>query len=294
MSEKRPGSKVFLVVVMAIPVITSIVVACATGATSPAPAPTETSNTETEPMEPAPTLTVAPADTPQPSSTATPTNAPPTDTPAPQPTPTAEEGSLMANAQHGQELFNSLGCAACHGAQGEGGIGPTIAGTELSLARIVRQYRAPYQSMPRFGPDQVSESDIADIYAFLQTLPTPETRVPSVLANVTPEAGIGTIRGIIRYMESGKPAPDEQVFVVPASLNADGSLEANSTSPMSKLSSTRSSTRGKKNRCLTRTEMSHWQTSCPARPPRSRDSFRHHEECSSNTISETPQVDMHG
>lgn len=131
----------------------------------------------------------------------------------------------MANAQHGQELFNSLGCAACHGAQGEGGIGPTIAGTELSLARIVRQYRAPYQSMPRFGPDQVSESDIADIYAFLQTLPTPETRVPSVLANVTPEAGIGTIRGIIRYMESGKPAPDEQVFVVPASLNADGSLE---------------------------------------------------------------------
>lgn len=78
--------------------------------------------------------------------------------------------------------------------------------------------------MPRFGPDQISEADIADIYAFLHTLPTPEVRIPSVLANVTPEAGIGTIRGTIRYRETGQPAANEQIYIVPASLNPDGSL----------------------------------------------------------------------
>lgn len=47
----------------------------------------------------------------------------------------------MANVQHGQELFNSLGCSGCHGQEGEGRIGPTIAQTELPLTRVIRQYR---------------------------------------------------------------------------------------------------------------------------------------------------------
>lgn len=133
----------------------------------------------------------------------------------------------MANAQHGRELFNSLGCVACHGPRGEGGVGPTIAQTGLPLARVIRQYRAPYQNMPRFGPNQVSEADVADIYAFLHTLPTPETRVPSVLANVTPEAGVGTVRGTIRYSDTGEPAADEQIYILPAAQKPDGSLTFN-------------------------------------------------------------------
>ena len=155
---------------------------------------------------------------------------PSTDTPAPSPTPAieateeGEEGSMMADAGHGQEFFNSLGCTACHGPQGEGRIGPTIAQTDLPLSRVVRQVRAPYQNMPRFGPDQVSEAGIADIYAFLQTLPKPQVTVPSVLANVTPEAGIGAIRGTIRYSDTGQPAVNEQIYVVGATENADGSL----------------------------------------------------------------------
>jgi hypothetical protein len=124
----------------------------------------------------------------------------------------------------GQVLFSSLGCAACHGPQGEGGVGPTIAQTTLSLERVIRQYRAPYRNMPRFGPDQISEAEIADIYAFLHTLPTPQVQVPSVLANVTPEAGIGTLRGTIRYTGTDTPAADEQIYIVPAAQSPDGSL----------------------------------------------------------------------
>lgn len=221
MSDTRSGSGPCLpIIILAVALIASVVVACATSLTSTPASPTVDTEAPLAPTEPAVSPT-APV-------TATPTTAPPINTPASSPTPTTEaEDSLAASTQHGQALYASLGCAGCHGAQGEGNIGPTIAQTELALSRVIRQYRAPYQSMPRFGPDQVSETDIADIYAFLQTLPTPETQVPSVLAQVMPEAGIGTIRGTIRYADSSEPAADEQIFLVPAELDEDGSLVFN-------------------------------------------------------------------
>lgn len=245
MNDEKSQSRSILLAALGVAVITSIAVACGTYlAPTMAPALPET---RAQVQPPAPTT--APTDTPQPptdtpavvpTSTARPTlppptrtAAPPTDTPATSPTPAVaeteeggedEEGGMMADAGHGQQLFSSLGCTACHGPQGEGLIGPTIAGTDLPLSTVVRQYRAPYQNMPRFGPDQVSEADIADIYAFLQTLPTPQATVPSVLANVTPEAGIGAIRGVIRYGDTGQPAANEQIYVVQATENADGSL----------------------------------------------------------------------
>ncbi|MFQ5856715.1 MAG: c-type cytochrome [Anaerolineae bacterium] len=239
MNTEKSHSRSFLLVVLAIPIVASMAVACGTFLTPPAPtppadvaarsqAPTPASAATDTPQPPPLTPTVAPTSTPQPPPpTPTHTTTPPADTPTRPPTAQTQEGeagSMMANAQHGQELFNSLGCIACHGPQGEGAIGPTIAQTELPLARVIRQYRAPYQSMPRFGPDQVSESDIADIYAYLHTLPTPQEPVPSVLANVTPETGIGTIRGTIVYGGTGRPAADEQIYVVPVAEKADGSL----------------------------------------------------------------------
>ncbi len=233
-------SKSILVASLSIAIFASIAVACGTLLTPPAPPAQVTTQTRLQatetteialstntPLPPPATATTAGPVTPQPPPpTAAYTAVPPTETPAPSPTPEpeGEEGGMMADAGHGQELFNSLGCTACHGPQGEGLIGPTIAQTELSLSRVIRQYRAPYQNMPRFGPEVVSEADIADIYAFLHTLPEPETQVPSVLANVTPEAGIGTIQGTILYRDTGQPAANEGIYVVPAAENADGTL----------------------------------------------------------------------
>jgi len=75
------------------------------------------------------------------------------------------------NPVAGQELFFANGCNACHGDQGLGSIGPEIASTSLSLEEVISQYRNPRNQMPAFPADRVPDEQVADIYAWLQTLP---------------------------------------------------------------------------------------------------------------------------
>ncbi|MEE9277617.1 MAG: cytochrome c oxidase subunit II transmembrane domain-containing protein [Dehalococcoidia bacterium] len=84
----------------------------------------------------------------------------------------------VGDAARGQELFFANGCNVCHGDNGEGGIGPTIASTGLSLDGVTGQYRRPRGVMPSFDEDRVPDADVADIYAWLQTLPLPDSIVP--------------------------------------------------------------------------------------------------------------------
>ncbi|MCY3732678.1 MAG: cytochrome c, partial [Chloroflexi bacterium] len=100
-----------------------------------------------------------------------------------------EEGAI-GNPANGQNLFFSLGCNVCHGDQGEGLVGPTIAMTIVPLDRVVEQYREPLEAMTEFPPDQVSDEEIADIYAWLQSVPRPPEAdiIPSKLAELI-EAG---------------------------------------------------------------------------------------------------------
>jgi mono/diheme cytochrome c family protein len=62
-------------------------------------------------------------------------------------------------------------CAGCHGANAEGGQGPRLAGTNLSLDRIVQTVRSGREEMPKFSADQISDKDLANIYAWLKSLP---------------------------------------------------------------------------------------------------------------------------
>lgn len=73
---------------------------------------------------------------------------------------------------NGQQLFFTNGCNVCHGDQGGGGIGLPIAGTALTLEEVIDQYRNPRDQMPAFTPDVIPDEDIADTYAWLQTLPS--------------------------------------------------------------------------------------------------------------------------
>lgn len=100
-----------------------------------------------------------------------------------------QEGAV-GNPANGQNLFFSLGCNVCHGDQGEGLVGPTIAMTIVPLDRVIEQYRVPLEAMTEFPPDQVSDEEIADIYAWLQTVPRPPEAdiIPSKLAELI-EAG---------------------------------------------------------------------------------------------------------
>ncbi len=100
-----------------------------------------------------------------------------------------EEGAI-GNPANGQNLFFSLGCNVCHGDSGEGLVGPTIAMTVVPLDRVIEQYREPLEAMTEFTPDQVSDEEIADIYAWLQSVERPPAadEIPSKLAELI-EAG---------------------------------------------------------------------------------------------------------
>ena len=92
---------------------------------------------------------------------------------APAPTPLAMPTGQAA-VDRGADLFSQGGCLTCHGQVGEGYVGPRIARTSLSLAAVVTQVRFPVTpKMTPFSRRQLSDEEIAYIYAFLQSLGTP-------------------------------------------------------------------------------------------------------------------------
>jgi len=99
-----------------------------------------------------------------------PTEPPPDGNGGQQP-PTEPPTNGAPNATRGQELFFANGCNICHGDTGGGVIGPKIAGTTLTIDEVITQYRTPRALMPPFDADRVPDTDVNDIYAWLQTLP---------------------------------------------------------------------------------------------------------------------------
>ena len=98
--------------------------------------------------------------------------------------------SSTGNAQKGKLMFENLGCNKCHGSEGEGasvpgqsGGVPRIASTSLALPAFIQLVRKPKNLMPPFGSEKASDSDLADVYAFLQTLKPPAKQEPSAAAN---------------------------------------------------------------------------------------------------------------
>ena len=89
-------------------------------------------------------------------------------------TPAAKEGST-GDAKKGQELYTSYGCYECHGRQGQGArtSGPRLGPGPISLPAFSRYVRQPRGQMPPYTSKVVSDGDVADIYAFLKSLPKP-------------------------------------------------------------------------------------------------------------------------
>lgn len=73
---------------------------------------------------------------------------------------------------HGREIYVRYGCYACHGYQGQGSnAGPRIAPDPFPYAAFAVQLRQPRQRMPAYTIATVSDRDVADLYAFLLTIP---------------------------------------------------------------------------------------------------------------------------
>jgi mono/diheme cytochrome c family protein len=88
------------------------------------------------------------------------------------PPPKAQVSST--NAQNGQRLFRSYGCYECHGGEGQGSTqtgGSRIGPIRIPFPAFVVYVRRPTEQMPPYSSKAVSDADLADIYAFLQSRP---------------------------------------------------------------------------------------------------------------------------
>jgi len=81
------------------------------------------------------------------------------------------------NAENGKRIFNKNGCYECHGREGQGSTmtGPRIAPDPVPFEVLASYVRKPSGEMPPYTAKAVSDQELADIYAFLQSRPHPPT-----------------------------------------------------------------------------------------------------------------------
>ena len=77
------------------------------------------------------------------------------------------------NAQNGKKIFDSYGCYQCHDHDGHGGVGARLAPNPLPFAAFAKYVRQPTGEMPPYTKKVVTDQELADIYAYLQSIPQP-------------------------------------------------------------------------------------------------------------------------
>jgi ubiquinol-cytochrome c reductase cytochrome c subunit len=82
------------------------------------------------------------------------------------------------NADNGKKLFFKNGCYECHGTVGQGGTGPHLAPKPLATAALTAYVRKPGGGMPPYSAKVMSNAEVADIRAYLATIPEPPKDIP--------------------------------------------------------------------------------------------------------------------
>lgn len=88
--------------------------------------------------------------------------------------------AAAGNAEAGQAVYVG-NCAACHGPNGQGQIGPSLVGedgpkgwTLAQFTATLREGKTPDRqlsaAMPRYAETQISDDQIADLQAYIKTL----------------------------------------------------------------------------------------------------------------------------
>jgi ubiquinol-cytochrome c reductase cytochrome c subunit len=82
---------------------------------------------------------------------------------------------LAADAKSGRRVYTAYGCYQCHGreAQGSSITGPRLGPRPIAWAAFKLYTRRPTGQMPPYSEKILSEQEMADMYAFLQSLPRP-------------------------------------------------------------------------------------------------------------------------
>ena len=76
------------------------------------------------------------------------------------------------DAENGKTLYGRYGCWSCHGYEAQGGPGRRLAPNPPALPVFTRSVRSP-DRMPPYTEKVVTDQELADIRAYLDTLPGP-------------------------------------------------------------------------------------------------------------------------
>ncbi len=87
----------------------------------------------------------------------------------------ATQAALAAgSAEKGKTAFAKHGCWQCHGFAGQGGVaGPKLAPNPMPLEALSAFVRNTRGAMPPYQTAILSEADLADIHAYLLSIPKP-------------------------------------------------------------------------------------------------------------------------
>lgn len=89
--------------------------------------------------------------------------------------PSGSSGVPAGNAARGKRVYVKYGCYECHGreAQGSPATGPRLGPDPFPYEAFSQYVRSPAGAMPPYTKKVVSDQDLADICAFLESLPHP-------------------------------------------------------------------------------------------------------------------------
>ncbi len=87
------------------------------------------------------------------------------------------DAALAASAEKGKAAYMTFGCWQCHGTQGQGSTvtsgGKVLAPDPMPFEAFVAFVRTTNRTMPPYREAVLSNEDLADIYAYLQSIPKP-------------------------------------------------------------------------------------------------------------------------
>jgi ubiquinol-cytochrome c reductase cytochrome c subunit len=79
-----------------------------------------------------------------------------------------------ASAEKGKVAYVQHGCWQCHGFQGQGGVtGPKLAPDPIAIEAFTAFVRTTDRAMPPYTEKVLSNEELADIHAYLQSIPKP-------------------------------------------------------------------------------------------------------------------------
>ena len=90
---------------------------------------------------------------------------------------TAPNSVLAASTERGKAAYIQNGCWQCHGTVGQGSImtsgGKRLAPDPMPWEAFSSFVRSTNRTMPPYSETILSDGDLADIYAYLQSIPKP-------------------------------------------------------------------------------------------------------------------------